>query len=384
MIRTIDVLTVQKTQYGVLYHFTRKLFEALERAGFSCRLLEGDDMLNVCCSSPPDLTIGFNGVVFDQNKNALCDLIQRPHLSILVDPPYRFLNLTESPFMILGCEDQNECDFLQRMGFDQTFFLPHAVEREVELPSHQNKTYDVVFLGTCLDSEARMGSWKKAFPSDVCEVMTETVALAFSDPLTSFLTTFFRLWLDHTIGGKATHLQNSDFTRILCEIELAIKGKERLDLISSIREASVHVFGGHFDKRDWKTLLSEQKNVVIHPPLSYTEAIEVMKQARIVLNTSLKNSFGAHERVFGGMAAGAVVVTSINAFLQRYYIDGKSIVYYQPRSLTELNHTINELIKHEPARMAIADEGRLQTLSHHTWDHRVQTIIKELTHCLNF
>ena len=45
MVFKIDVLMPSTSQYEVLHHFARKLYEAFVRQGAICRLLSGDERI---------------------------------------------------------------------------------------------------------------------------------------------------------------------------------------------------------------------------------------------------------------------------------------------------------------------------------------------------
>ncbi len=71
MIKRIDVFMPPRSQYGVLHHFTRKLSEALGRAGVEASLLEAQydnpkPFLDKIFSDRPDCTLSFNGLLPDR------------------------------------------------------------------------------------------------------------------------------------------------------------------------------------------------------------------------------------------------------------------------------------------------------------------------------
>ena len=70
---------------------------------------------------------------------------------------------------------------------------------------------------------------------------------------------------------------------------------------------------------DWKKYFEKQSNIIVHDAVPYAESLEIMKQSKIVLNSSIKNKFGAHERIFAGLASGALVLTNENIYLKEYF-----------------------------------------------------------------
>lgn len=366
----VDVFLPDYSQYGVLHYFTRHLYEALKRTGLSCRLLEGNDCITQPLISPPTFTIAFNGVVFFEGNSLLCDWIQVPHIACMLDPPYGFFPLMKSPFIIVTCDDLNSCQLLKRTGFKRAVFMPHAVEKELSPDPNLERIYDITFQGTYIDCEAHRASWPQKYPAAICQAMEEVVDLALHTP-----TSFIKI-INETFSSP--ELFNYPVEEIFKEIELYIKGRDRLDLLDAIKNHPIHIFGASIDQKGWKDFASTRPNLIVHDPLEYDEAVKVMKQSKIVLNSSLKNQYGAHERVFAGPACGAVAVTNDNEYLRKNFTDGKDIILFQRNHWNALKQQIDLVLADESHRQKMAEAARKNVMSNHTWDHRVKQLLKEV------
>lgn len=377
----IDVLEPLGSQYQVLHHFSRKLFEAMQRKGINCRYIPAQHgSVHLNWKDLPDCTLGFNGVPCSgENKEMLCDQIATPHLAILVDPPTWHYPLTTSPFTILTCDDRSGNRFLDLIPFKRHFFLPHAVEQDIVYNPHEEKIYDVTLLATFINYEERHRRWQGLFPKEVCAVMDETIAITFSEPSKGFLETFKEILLSRVPSAKDFDLaRDPNFLMLSLEIELYIKGKERLDLIRSLKTPNVHIFGASIDVNDWKKELEKQPNVHFHPPVSFDKAFEVMRKSKVLLNSSMKNKEGAHERIFMGLGSGAAVVTNDCPFIREEFEVGEEILLYNPPEIELLNGQLSSLLKNPKRLNAIIQSGRSRVMSAHTWDHRVDTILDQL------
>ncbi len=352
------------SQYGVLHHFTQKLYEALVREGAACRLLSGDDRVLAPWNNPPDLTLGFNGALQMEDGSFFCDLIKVPHVACLVDPPYRFLNLTKSPFIIIACDDREGCRLLKQRHFERTDFMAHAVESD--LKAGIEKIYDMVFLGTCIDAEGRQKKWGKEFAPEILLLMKEVCDKALKDVDASFMSLL------------AEKLDPSEHQKVFEEVEMYIKGMDRLRLLGAFPERKIDVFGGNDGKTGWKKLLKQHSNVVVHPAVSFEDSLKIMQQSRIVLNSSIKNKLGAHERIFSAMASGAVVVTNDNSLMREYFKVGKEILLFTSQNLEEVRQSVNELLGDESKRKRVADGGRKRVMQGHTWDHRAKQLLTDI------
>ena len=366
------------SQYEVLHHFTRKLYEAGLRAGLSARLLVGDEIPNTLQKDPPDWSIGFNGAPSNANKEFYCDLYKVPYVSLLVDPPYRFLGLTASPRIRVGCDDRTGCHLLEQMDFKRSFFLPHAVESDLAPKPDLEKIYDVVMMATFIPFREIRNSWKRKFHPVIQKIMDETVERTFADPLLSFITAYDELLSEAQRKYPFGALKDTPMTTVLEELEIYIKGRDRFSLATSLKNARVHVFGASMDTLSWKDYFGDKyPHITVHGPVSFQEALQIFKQTKVLLNPNLKNKEGAHERVFAGFACGAAVVTNYSTYLEETFKEGRAIIYYRQPSLEGINDVVDALLASEPERQALADNGRAIVMQHHTWDNRLAEIQKQ-------
>lgn len=372
-INRIDFLLACRSQYHVLDHLCTKMYEAFCRAGFNCRLLEMNGALQKIGQDPPDLTICFNGIprVPRPGTHALlCDFFLIPHLACLVDPPYRFRSALGSKYLILSCDDKSGCDYLNGKNFELCTFMPHAVEREMSPDHHIEPIYDVTLLATFLDFEVRRFRWRLTYPPVVSSILEKAADLTFSDETTSFISAFQQMALEHNDELESLP-QKVNYPELYSELELYVKGRDRAELVKSIRDAEVHIFGSGIQGYTWKRYLGrDHPNIIVHEGVDYPEALQIMKKSKIVVNCNIKNKYGAHERIFAGMACGALVLTNENPYLKEYFQDGQSILYYQNGHKGAINQKVTEFLKDDTKRMQAAARGREIVMQHHTWDNR--------------
>ncbi len=146
--KKIDCILPGRSQYHALHHFTLKISEALKRAGHKVRLLSVEECVSSCSQEPPDMTVGFNGAPQVVKDLFLCDVIEVPHTALLVDPPYYYLELLESPFINLFCDDETNINVLKSFGYSNASFLTQGVEPELIEESAIEKEYDTVFFAS--------------------------------------------------------------------------------------------------------------------------------------------------------------------------------------------------------------------------------------------
>ena len=193
--KRIDLFMPVFSNYGVLHYFTQKLYEALQRQGVKCRLLEAKrndpaPFLNALFKDPPECTLSFNGLLPDDQGRFFCDMIHIPHVACLVDSPNIFLSLTRSPLSIVTCVNRSSVDFFHGLGFQNALFMPHAADRALSPDPKFKRDYDVVMLSSCIDYEAIRSSWKQKFPTALRHAMEEAAEIALEDYMTPFYIAF--------------------------------------------------------------------------------------------------------------------------------------------------------------------------------------------------
>lgn len=371
----VDVLLPNSSQYEVLHHFAKKLYEAFSRQGYRARLLHKQEYFKTIFKDPPAFTIGFNGAPVDESKEFLCDKAFVPHVSCLVDPPYRFMNLQSSPYILITCDDRACTEMFKTVQHPNYYFLPHAVERELAPDPLLQRDYDIVFLGSYIDGERHRLKWRGQFPEVVWKAMEGAAEGAMADERLHFMQAFLdRINQAFTTEGAVVF----DLAEALQELELYVKARDRTELIRSIKSSQVHVFGSGIDGGGWEGAFSGQDNIVIHPAVPYPEALHIMKRSKIVLNSGLKSTYGAHERVFSGLAAGAAVLTSSNPYLTDNFEDEESILLYRHEELGLVDEKLRHYLHHDREREELVRKGRDLVIEHHTWDARVNSLMPEI------
>ena len=373
-------------QYQSKRHFTKKFAEALERAGIEARIFSWpygkvpDDIVAQIGVEKPDLTCSFHPLPKQYDGKYFWDHLKIPHWSILVDPAFYDLELIESPLSIISCVDRSDCELLRSYNFKNTFFFPHAIEREsiLDLENSEERPYDVVLLGTCYDPDHLREYWKNTFSSEVSQALDDAVEIVLSDNKTSFLRALIQ-----SLALNGINPSEVPFDLLASYVDSYSRGLDRVQLIRSIKDVQVHVIGGKCSREehevaDWHYYLGKQSNVTIHPSVPYPEALEIMRKSKICLNSMPFFKDGTHERIFAALACGALPLTSDNIYLREAFSEDEDILFYQFTDLDQVNDKISSYIQDEAKRLQLVTSGQQKVKENHTWDQRASLILKLL------
>lgn len=385
MVKRIDLFMPPLSQYGVLHYFTKQLCAGLVKAGIQCNILEAEHnnpkpFLDALFKDKPDCTLSFNGLLPDAQGRFFCDLINIPHVACLVDSPNSFFDLIKSPLTIITCVDHNYCDFFKGMNFPNVLFMPHGADSSIPKPNPERSfKYDVAVLASCIDYEQIRSTWDRKYGTQIAKMMDQAAEVALSDATTSYVNAFVQVL--NTSVGKPHGVDPTkiDFAALFDDLEFFIKGKDRVELIRSVKDAQIDIFGSPDGTTQWsKYLGSTNKNVKYHDPVPFEQALDIMKQSKILLNSGAWIKNGSHERIFSGIASGSLVITNLNIYMSEQFKDGENIVFYTPGKWDQVNQLVNGMLHDDDKRNRIVEKGYQTVMKNHTWDHRAAELVKHL------
>lgn len=365
-------------------HFTLMLAQALQKRKIETKVLDvqegvlGADMLNAIRQFAPDLTCSFNSLQPISENQFLWDFLEIPHLSILLDPVLYSVNLVNSPYSIISCVDRFDIASIPS-HFTNHFFWPHAIEKELcEEPLNKEKDLEVVFLGSCYDYESLRATWQQKNKPEFNKVLDDAIEIFFSNPFMPLSEALVSAWNLSTLPHNGV-----DFLTLFYYLDYYTRGKDRMDLIRSIKDVKVHVFGEMSTDvagsiLGWPQYLDSQNNVVLHPSVSYQESLNILKRSKICLNSMPFFKNGSHERIFAGLACGSLPMTTANLYIQEQFKEGESILFYENKKMSEINGKINFYLKNEENRKQAVQKGQEIVKKHHTWDNRADQLLEQL------
>lgn len=387
MLNKISLIT-NYNLYESKRHFTLKLSDALNRRGIETRIIDAQESvlnsntINAIKKFNPDLTLSFNTLLPISEDRFLWDFLETPHLAVLVDPALYSMNLLRSPYTILSSIDRSDVRQLKTEAFSNVFFWPHAVEKTLTFDPKMERPFDVVFLGSCYDYESLRASWRQRNPESINKVLDDAIDLFFSDKRATLASTLVSAW-----NRSGMDPAGVDFTALFYYLDNYTRGKDRVDLIRSIKDAHVHVYGDLSNDNavgilGWSQYLAKQPNVTVHTSVPFAEALNVVRRSKICLNSAPFFKDGSHERVLVSLACGAVPVTNENLYFEEFFKDGQEVIFYALNKKEAVNDRINALLQNESQRQTMAEKGRAIVMRDHTWDVRVDQLMTALPEIL--
>lgn len=366
--KRVDVFLPKKSQYGVLEQFTKSVCEALGRRGLEVRVLpeKGEKALACLLKDPPLFTLAFNGILPSEGGICLADQLEIPHAACLVDSAYHYFPLAKSRWTWLGCDDRSNLPLFSDLGAAHVGFLPHGVDRSRFAYYDLERPLDVLFLGSLIDFEGVREEWKRRFAPEDAAAMDGAVELAFSHRSRP---------LPHCVMGAFQECERPLQLEALHLVEQYVRGKERVDLLRALDEQEVHILGQAPQGRSWKRQW-ETGRYIFHESVSYEDSFSWMQKAKVILNSCPRIRQGGHERLFGGIASGGLVLTHSDSFLEETFTEGQSLAFFRSDRLGEVGDLVSSFINQREVRWGVVRAGQEVVREHHTWDRRVETLLQ--------
>ena len=360
----------QVTQYEVLHHFRLGLSKGFEKNGVHITVADVLDpsFKKKFYSRPPDFTLAFNGLQPFNDGHFLSEELETPHIAWLVDSAHYFHQLAKCSLNILIAPDRQSQDLLESWGSTNAYFLPHAFDEDLVYTS-ENRPFPLVFLGSLMDPIEIEELWKRHLPPSIYKNLLDASEITLKMPSMTYQRAFLEVFnANPNFFEQFSHTQISGFATTF---DRYIRAKDRIELLKNLKGFPVHIYGNCLSKRTWNDFI-ESDSYCIHPAVNFLEAIEIMKNAKIIINSSPMFKTGGHERIFYGLGLGAAVLTNDTPWLKEHFLEDEILIHSQ-RDRIEMLLTDSKKLK----EMVL--KGQNKVLKEHTWEVRAKQLIEILS-----
>lgn len=290
-----------------------------------------------------------------------------------MDHPFHYekpLRLAPETSVVL-CTDRNHVKYIRRYfkNIRQVDFLPHA---GVELGSRHKplseRGIDVLYAGALpIYTVAKMIPDLSSIP----EVDGQQMAGDVLAELVHHPDRTTEEVIEEYLRDRRSDIPDERVQEIIVQmrfIDSYATSFFREQAVRILVENGIRVtaYGTGWDQCEWSgSPYLDYRGKVLAP-----EILPFMNDAKIVLNTMTWFKAGAHDRIFNGMLAKAVVVTDDSTYLRREFTDGRELVMFRRQELGTLPERVFDLFGHLERAQEIADCGYAAARDGHTWKSR--------------
>lgn len=156
---------------------------------------------------------------------------------------------------------------------------------------------------------------------------------------------------------------------LIIALDTYISQTRRLDCLAAITSQPVDIYG-EVDSPAAARLGHHR----LHGPVSYAQALSLMADARLVLNSRCTFAHGGHERIFYAMSRGAAVITDPSHFLADDLSQGLGMAAW-PAARQDVDQMIMDSLK---TVQSLQDRGLGVYEQRHSWRARLSTLLHGL------
>ncbi|HEV8016426.1 MAG TPA: hypothetical protein VGP48_12890 [Stellaceae bacterium] len=303
---------------------------------------------------------------------------RRPAVSLMVDHPCSLMKELageHSADALTGWVDASHVAAVKQLGFaHRAAFLPHAgpAPRECVTPMAEREI-DIFFAGSLDDAVARparsgdaAGALEAALVFDAIEHIEKTGA--------PVLPTIIEIIDRH--GIAVSSLARDDFAR-LADLVLRIgETNRRLNVLAALPDDLTIAIASRY----LPAALANRPNIRFLGPIDdFDEIRGLMRNSRIVLNTTAKFPLGSHERIWYAMAEGALVLTDSSAFMKQDFAGGENILYLPQQRLEPGDLApLSALARDHATLTRMTESAALRYRERHTWEKRAPFLVEAM------
>lgn len=375
--------------YQTLDLFTEELRKGFNNLGYEIMVYNTKDTyesmkkLAVFINKKVNAVISFNNLGFNMElvpgKN-IWDELGIPFVNILVGHPFCYQNaLDNAPrYCAVLCIDRKHVEYIKRFHPNITLiaYLSHGgIDLHKEIKPIAERSIDVMYAGNLSRAFASnimpdFNKYKEFDAKTMCQEIY-TFAIENTDKTIDEV-------IEIVLNNNGIYLPDEELKCIISDlhfIELYVVSYYREKCVRTIAEAGVDVtlYGSGWDICEWINL----PNVDYRGKVPPMEIVQVMSEAKIVLNTFTWFKDGAHERIFNGMLQGAAVVTDESKYILEEFSPDE-LYTFKLEEIDRLGIKVKQMLDDIQGLQNMADAGRNKAVNNHTWINKAEELDRDL------
>lgn len=350
--------------YNILSSFIAGFHDALIAEGIEAKFI--NEFLSE--GKSPNITLSFNACGVDAWKSTIDRGI--PHIMWGVDSPFwhlstlrRFENCKHFIYAAVSPVDRMPMNYF--FPDASYIYLPHGFDPKIWFDDGSEKLYDLVFMSSMTDFEADLETFKAQIDSNLFKIFMEMQDYALRNPDIAF-------WEIYNIFAELYSFNLNElslyyiFFLNMCYL---VTYKRRVELVKSLSQSNLKVWGSP----QWEKYI--EGNTEYMGSANLFEAADIVRKSKIVIHLQpMQTLLGFHERVINAMASNALVLADYNPQFKVNFAD--NIVLYDKLAMQDLPDRVSYYLRSEDERTHMSNTARDIVLQNHTWQCRVQSLMK--------
>jgi len=318
----------------------------------------------------PDFILTINHLGFDR-EGRLTDLLnelEMPFASWFVDSPKVILSSYElniSDYCHIFVWDEDYISLIQEKGYTNCYFLPLATDPSIFYPQEKAIRYNVSFVGSSMlktinknmlswgHREEMIQNFRKRADELLYKFKSESLVFRSLSPKK-----YYRL--------PENEEQEEDFLAAVLWKATQIYRQSGIDQLKSFQPV---VAGDPY----WAYSLPLEYEL-LPERWYYDNLVDFYNESKINFNmTSLQMTSAVNQRVFDVSACRKFLLSDYRKQISDYFVNQENMVWFS--DVKEIPELLSFYLNHEELLEKIATKAYHIVLQHHTYKHRLQTMI---------
>lgn len=375
------LIALPGSQYGAGVYFLKSLADGLEKYGCMVEILdlnipviaERIEKEKICKTKVYDVVFLFNAAGIESVKRFIEDE-DTIIWNFMVDHPYyhTYRMDNSSGNCIVSFPDYNHVAFCEEYfkNIEYLTFMPHGGGECKSTNPYEERKYEVVFTGSYGNPKTYTEKLNR-YSKEIQQFLEDIIV-----KLHEGQDTYENLLLTGLKGNALDECSKIELLEEFSFIDGYVRQINRMMMLEVIASQKIHI---HIWGNGWENYESNYPEYLhIHPACTFEESLEIMADAKIVLNNIPLFRNGSHERVFSAMLCGAVCVSERTIYLENEFKENEELVFFDYAHLEQLPLKVKFLLEHPALAKHMAVCGYQKAKYTHTWEARAEQILDVL------
>ena len=382
----ILIFTSREICYNSHYFFAHQMGGAFEKLGYEAEYCEFTRESNFDAVLGPHLgktykvILDFNSLMpqlAEEDGTPVLDMIDGPFYDYILDHPlfhYNCLSAKAKNFHAILLDEAQEA-YVKRYypGVKSTLMMPLGATEAFSKEKRAEQPDCVLFMGS-YDSEEKLYAMIELAPEPIQSLAKQVLEIRLEMPERTMEDVFSEVLRNR--GMEQDDERFALFMNHMYPVDAYVRNHFRRRAIDCLVKYHIPV---KIIGEGWEKYRSFDENFVKREPsVEFGLSFEKIAKEHILLNNSPFFNFGAHDRVYAGMANHCAVLSDANPYLQRTLNHRENIMLYPLKDEKSLKDMAEELLTNRMFCKDMQRNAYEEFVQKHTWEKRVEQLLKEL------
>lgn len=384
--KKVLIFTSREICYNSHFFFAHQMGGAFEELGFDVEYCEFtkesdfDAVLQPHLGKSYKVMLDFNSLMpqlAEEDGTPVLDMIDGPFYDYILDHPlfhYNCLSAKAKNFHAILLDEAQEAYVKGYYpGVKSTLMMPLGATEAFSKEKRVKNPDCILFIGS-YDSEEKLYEMIEMAPEPIKTLSKQVLERRLALPEQTMENLFLQVLKER--GMELDAARFALFMNHMYPVDAYVRNHFRRKAIDCLVKYHIPV---KIVGEGWEKYRSFDENFVKREvPVEFGLSFEKIAHEHILLNNSPFFNFGAHDRIYAGMANHCAVLTDENPYLKRTLKDGENIMMYSLKDEKSLKDMAEELLTNDTFCKEIQENAYQEFLQKHTWEKRVERLLGEL------